>query len=192
MFTRALFLLATVSTVFSATACVESDEPSIAMSDAIGKADFGTDGDGTEVWRAVRQCEAAVVDHNDGPCNSDHCQSGTLLDYQLVVRDSAVIEYLNDVGVWPSAFGADEIIIQGWNWPGSGPDNIRFRKIVSCAPPSNDCRWVDVFDDWGGIKASFVHRTTTCTDLDPAQGCLGEWKTEEAEEANWWFGNCRR
>jgi hypothetical protein len=63
---------------------------------------------------------------------------------------------------------------------------------VSCAAPGNDCRWVDVFDDRGGIKVSFVHRTTTCTDLDPVQGCLGEWKIEEVEVANWWFGNCRR
>src|SRR5438132_41243 len=64
--------------------------------------------------------------------------------------------------------------------------------LFACAAPYNDCRWVDVFDDWGGVKVQFMHETTICTNLDPMEGCKGEWKHATIEEANWWFGRCGR
>src|SRR5438067_4225364 len=122
---------------------------------------YGPNGQGDEIWHKVRDCGGAVVDHNDGPCNSDKCtRSGAELDYQVVIRDPNAIKYLNDKGVWQSQFGAKELIAQGFRWPGSTPDNLRFRKIIDCDAPYNDCRWVDVLDDWGGVKVQFMHETT--------------------------------
>ena len=154
---------------------------------------YGPNGQGDEIWHKVRDCGSAVVDHNDGPCNSDKCtRSGAELDYQVVIRDPNIIKYFNDKGVWQSQFGAKELIAQGFRWPGSTPDNLRFRKIIDCDAPYNDCRWVDVFDDWGGVKVQFMHETTYCTNLDPNEGCKGEWKSGTIEEANWWFGSCSK
>jgi hypothetical protein len=180
--------------VIAAAACdAEPGTPDDSIA-AYGEGDGKTDSAGA-AWRKVRDCgeREAVVDHNEGACSSTHCPNGgTVLDYQLVIRNPDAIDFLNDVGVWQSGFGDDEIIVQGWRWPGSDADHIRFRQIIDCAAPGNDCRWIDVFDDFGGVKVAFTHRTTRCTNLDPAQGCLGTWKTEEVEDANWWFAACKR
>jgi hypothetical protein len=187
-------ILSIVTAAISLAACLSTGEET--TEESSGALDsYGSVGQGDEVWRKVRDCgwRSAVVDHNDGPCNSDSCtRSGVKLDYQLVIRDPNIIRYFNQEGVWHSGYGDDEIIIQGWSWPGSTPDQIRFRRILDCYAPYNDCRWVDVYDDWDGVRVEFMHETTYCTNLDPMEGCKGEWKSGTIEEANWWFGKCGR
>lgn len=183
-------VLATFALLAGCSSAPQNDDADTASSALVN---YGPNGQGDEVWRKVRDCGGAVVDHNDGLCNSDACtRSGAMLDYQLVIRDANAIKYFNDKGVWRSEFGAHELIAQGFRWPGSTPQNLRFRKIIDCDAPYNDCRWVDVFDDWGGVKVQFMHETTYCTNLDPMEGCKGEWKSGTVEEANWWFGSCKR
>ena len=126
---------------------------------------------------------------------------------QLVIRDTGIIEYLNDVGAIRANFGDEEAIIRGFSQTGGVFSADQFQSFEQLSSR------VFVYREGGGLKLTFQrqrrdtgiwwcdgHYTYETGGTYPGQRCDGlavyqggnwRWIPEVYDEyAGWFFNQC--